>query len=105
MDIPPSHTESVLQVNTGTYTTCALSDNRILACWGRNKDYICDLSSITSLKSKLVMIKQVSISNRHACVISGDEDMICWGWNKHGQLDLKIDQTVREAELVRDAGG
>jgi alpha-tubulin suppressor-like RCC1 family protein len=95
---------AVLHAETNEYFGCALYENNLVKCWGRNsyigrKDPTLDESRFTGdvaeeLGNNLptmdfgtdLTVNQISLGNKHACVILNNGRLKCWGEGDDGRL-------------------
>jgi alpha-tubulin suppressor-like RCC1 family protein len=90
--VPPG--ETVIQVATGSYSTCALTDAKKVYCWGYNAHgrlgkagadkhapQEIDLDNQVGLK-----FNKISMKHAHVCGLAEDKNVYCWGYNGYGGL-------------------
>lgn len=74
----------------GDYTTCAVSSQGELSCWGYNQFGQIDATAQNKLSPTPVGfvsgITQVAVGRDHVCAIRDDKSATCWGNNTYGQL-------------------
>eukprot|EP00971_Amphidinium_carterae_P135508 2684842-Amphidinium_carterae.2 len=90
-----------VRLNTGAYTTCAISPSGVLKCWGHGNEGSLgqgDSAPIgddpTDMGDNLPPVQlgigrscvDVSVGYFHACALLDDGNLKCWGDNHHGQL-------------------
>lgn len=98
-DLPLNSKPRVVQVSSGGDHTCAIFNDGMLYCWGKNDMGQLGIGSNTnqsapvSVMSKLpagAKAKQVSAGLMHTCAVvsvpSGSDQVYCWGKNDNGQL-------------------
>lgn len=92
--------KSIKSVFAGDITTCALTEDNKVFCWGSNwKGGLGDNVSLIAdnlppteiymggyLSGKTIKILYVSKINQMMCVIASDDKGYCWGDNSQGQL-------------------
>lgn len=81
----------VVQVAAGEATTCALRDDGVVLCWGRNTFGQTGLPLSASQPTPMPVptvsgAVEISMKHSHACAKQGDGVIRCWGTNTHGQL-------------------
>ena len=85
--------DTAVSVSSGSYHTCAITDDRSVKCWGDNwhgqlgdgstGDRISPTSVELPGNSSAVTLSSGSF---HTCVGLNDGSMFCWGYNAYGQL-------------------
>lgn len=77
-------------VDAGHQSTCALTDNGQLYCWG-DAWTVGSLSTtgtedllLPYLMSQTLRFQQVSVGFRHGCALTLDQQVYCWGNDQHG---------------------
>jgi alpha-tubulin suppressor-like RCC1 family protein len=84
--------EKLVQIEAGSFHTCALTEARHMRCWGRNnRGQLGDSSRDdklvpTSGHPTLVPLRQISAGHSHTCAIGGRGEVYCWGDNIFGEL-------------------
>ena len=68
-------------LSVGYEHACAVSDNDIIKCWGRN-----DFGE-TDVPAGLKNITEISLGMNNSCVIS-DGKVVCWGLRIEGNIDV-----------------
>lgn len=97
------------QVTAGDAHTCALTENSVAWCWGRNVDGQLGVgrSSPTArpdtVRSSSGTFRQLSAGGSHTCGIDPNGVAWCWGRNAEGQLGTGAVST-RSLVPVRVAG-
>ena len=119
----------VAQVDAGSYSTCAVTNDGYAYCWGYNRFGNLGNNSRTSsnVPVKVVdndgfvngQIAQISTGGTagysHTCAVTTGGDLYCWGRNNHGQLgnngvylpdgDTGYCRCIVAPDLVSDADG
>lgn len=88
--------KTVLKMDLGIASTCAVASDNNAYCWGANSYGGLGNASFTSSSSPVAVarsgalagktIKEVTTGEYHACAIASDDLPYCWGYNSHGQL-------------------
>jgi alpha-tubulin suppressor-like RCC1 family protein len=84
-------------VAAGFQNTCAIADDGVLFCWGRNdlgqlgNGKTTDSGSPTRVTTELTDWTLVApggtqLFGQHTCAVSASEGVFCWGANDYGQL-------------------
>ena len=82
----------VRSVSVGGSSTCALTEEGTVLCWGRNSS---GQLGDTTRKNRTRPVEvdglgsgvaQISTGGEHACALTTAGDVSCWGRNKYGQL-------------------
>jgi alpha-tubulin suppressor-like RCC1 family protein len=80
-------------VSVGTSTTCAITPQGVLHCWGDNSWLAVSPSAIDvdtilqpSPVPQLPLVADVSCTESLCCAITQDRDLMCWGYNDEGNL-------------------
>ncbi|HTN51453.1 MAG TPA: hypothetical protein VML50_03545 [Anaeromyxobacter sp.] len=82
----------VLEVSAGGDSTCAVTDDRFLRCWGDNsRGQLGDGSNLPRFSPVLVRgltsnIRSVSVGVSSTCAVTLAGKSYCWGHNDQGQL-------------------
>ena len=81
------------QISSGTYHTCAILDNDLVKCWGRNNEGQLGTgggqSTYTPSSVNLgtgQTANSIDSGSRHVCVLLNNAEVRCWGRNNEGQL-------------------
>jgi uncharacterized protein YjdB len=80
------------QLSTYGFTTCGVTRDAKLYCWGSNTAFALGIGSRASQSAVPVQVaagqrfKQVSVSGTHSCALTTDGRAFCWGPNSSGQL-------------------
>jgi alpha-tubulin suppressor-like RCC1 family protein len=80
------------QLSTYGNTTCGVTREGALYCWGSNAAYALGAASNVSQSPTPVPVvatqrfKQVAVSGTHSCALTTDGRAYCWGPNSSGQL-------------------
>jgi alpha-tubulin suppressor-like RCC1 family protein len=97
------------QVRAGGQTACAITNARLVFCWGSNSRGQLGIGTTTDsrvpVKVQLPALEWavLTVGNEHACVVATDGRSRCWGFNLFGTLG---DGTDTERHLpVPVAGG
>jgi hypothetical protein len=84
-------------VAAGGQHTCAIADDRTLACWGSNTN------GQATVSSSLGTVLGVAAGAAHTCVIRSDSTVTCWGASSAQQLLLPFGLgTVKEIAAKGD---
>lgn len=80
---------NVIQVSTGTTTSCAVTNDGKAYCWGHNIEWsIGDGTQLNSYSPKRVKtsentylenVKKIQVGAQHTCALDGAGDIYCWG--------------------------
>ena len=83
----------VNSISAGKDHTCAIRDDDVPVCWGRNDlGQLGNGSRVDSFVPSEVSwegrlgVKAISVGYDHACAILEDGSVSCWGYNSSGQL-------------------
>lgn len=92
-------TSGASQVYAAGSTTCALTTEESVKCWGAyweddsNTDLIIVPTVVSEGESSVV---QFAIGADHHCMIKKDNQLRCWGGNEHGQVGIgSLSDTVK----------
>lgn len=94
--------------NTTRISTCAVTSNGGVKCWGSNADgQLGDGTTITSsvpvdVKDLTSFAVSVHIGNRHACASMTSGEVACWGWNASGQIGNGTQISALRPVLVKN---
>lgn len=82
---------SFVDVAAGAYHACALAEDGIAWCWGRNDAGQLGDGSMSDRSARLAVsgghrFTRLAAGARHTCGIATDGGAWCWGSNAHGQL-------------------
>lgn len=89
-DAPCEGKDIPVSVSAGYDSTCAITPNGTVKCWGSNT--YGQLGSSVDGYSKLAVTvpglcaSQIELGNWHACAIDLGGQVLCWGYNEQGQL-------------------
>ena len=85
--------KKAISLSAGDIHTCALLEDKSLACWGSNLNgRLGDGSTQNSHTPVTVKLPperkaaSVSVGDNHSCAILDDDTISCWGENMNGQL-------------------
>ena len=106
------------KLDAGDATTCAITDNGDLKCWGYdNWGMLGDGGSTNTAGSQLNAppataidlgtgrtAVEVSASERHVCAILDNGSLKCWGNGAEGQLGIGTNPTVQNTPAWVDLG-
>ncbi|HEX8362324.1 MAG TPA: hypothetical protein VF613_19555, partial [Longimicrobium sp.] len=78
-------------VDVGSYTSCGLTGDGVVYCWGKNgAGQLGRGDTVSSPRprplSGNLRFTQISVGDEHACGIASGGGTYCWGKNEHGQL-------------------
>ncbi len=98
--------DSVTQVSTGMWHTCAIYDQGNLFCWGRNYYGQLGFSTEGSQNTPRPVTPeaewaQVSAGEYHTCAVKVDGTLWCWGANGGGRLG--DGSTTQKAEPTQES--
>jgi alpha-tubulin suppressor-like RCC1 family protein len=84
-------TKDVVKLAAGEASTCALSSDGGVRCWGQNGEGELGLGSRSSDErptkvSALSSIESMCIASAHGCALTKQSKILCWGANASGQL-------------------
>lgn len=91
----PSLMRDAIEVDARANTTCAVTLDGSVWCWGSiptvitapdGTPSVVRTVSTTPVQVPLTDARHVSVGNAHACVVRGDTSVWCWGDNSRGQL-------------------
>ena len=79
------------QLAAGQQFTCAILEDRGVACWGDNRNgQLGDGSTSFSTTPKTIAgfgdVAQIAAGRKHTCAVTLDGALYCWGRNEEGQL-------------------
>ncbi len=77
--------ETYSEVSVGNSTSCGLTTQGILKCWGA-KFVIYGYNYSPTVVDSGVAYKSVSVGNSHICAITTGNVLKCWGNNFYGQI-------------------
>ena len=93
-------------ISAGGEHTCAIHDNGVLKCWGRNNyGQLGDGTYNTIVTPKQILasrVKSVSAGRDYTCAVLNTGAVQCWGRNLHGQLGDNSKNTRRVPVQVVD---
>lgn len=95
-------TSGMFSITAGGNHTCALTNEGVAKCWGRNgfgqlgDGTKQDRFAPGDVSGLLNEVKSISAGEIHTCVLSNDNNLKCWGNNEMGQLGdgTKTNSTV-----------
>jgi alpha-tubulin suppressor-like RCC1 family protein len=78
-------------VTVGSFSACALLEDRTVKCWGSNSDGqlgngTSTSSAIPTLVSSISNVTSLSLRTSHACAVLSEGTVKCWGYGYSGQL-------------------
>ena len=84
----------VIALTAGNFHTCALKNNGVVQCWGRNEfgelgDTTTSWHSVPTAVYGLGVNSGVTAliaRGEHTCALKNDDAVLCWGYNVEGQL-------------------
>ncbi len=83
-------TSTVMAIDVGVYTPCAVLADTTLMCWGYNGDGQAGQSAANVLTPttvpNLTGVVQASPGYYHSCAVLSDTTVKCWGRNTYGAL-------------------
>ena len=83
-------TSTVISIDAGIYTPCAVLADTSLMCWGYNGQGQAGVSGTPVLTPTAVPnmtgVSQVSTGYYHSCAVLSDTTVKCWGRNAYGAL-------------------
>jgi len=106
--------KTLKSIETGWYTTCGLSTENLVYCWGDATDgklgnpsivnpYIPNpITTSGDLNGKTVA--SLTMGDFNACVITTENKAYCWGQNNNGQLGTGNQTAVTSPTLVHTDG-
>jgi alpha-tubulin suppressor-like RCC1 family protein len=112
----------VKQIAVGSTHTCALLEDGILRCWGRNGSgelgfgtFIVNNLNVfifgddagetpNTIAVPITDAIQISLGATHTCVITTGKKVRCWGNNADGQLGYGNTNNIGDNELLETAG-
>jgi alpha-tubulin suppressor-like RCC1 family protein len=89
-DAPCAGQDIPVSVSAGYDSTCGITANGTVKCWGSNT--YGQLGSGVDGYSKLAVTvpglcaRQIELGDWHACAIDLEGKVVCWGYNEQGQL-------------------
>lgn len=107
----------VVQIETGTTSTCALLETGTVWCWGGNDfgqlgsgQNVLPFSKSpiqvqTSAGEALQNVQQIGSGSSSTCAIDANRDMWCWGRNETGQLQTGNNTNRNTATKVAFGAG
>lgn len=89
--------KTILDIQAGNGTTCALASDYQVYCWGFDLDgQLGDGGTNTNQSTPVAVdtsgalsgktVRSVSLFNAHTCVIASDDQAYCWGINNNSNL-------------------
>lgn len=83
--------EDTRQLAAGQQFTCAILQDRGVACWGDNRNgQLGDGTTTFSTVPKTIVgfgdVAQIAAGRKHTCAVTLDGALYCWGRNEEGQL-------------------
>jgi len=104
----PGFAGVTVDVETGGFVTCAVTDAGGLSCWGSNYAGQLGNGTTTSSSSPLPVaglsgMVQVSVGEMHTCAVRDDHALFCWGRNTNGQLgDGTMNDKLSPVQVATD---
>lgn len=101
----------VVDVAVGSEHGCALTDQGVVKCWGRNTyGEVGDGTTQIRLEPVRVVglpkgVKDISAGNGSTCVITASDTVKCWGDNEQGQLGTDAVTASPSPVLVEGVSG
>lgn len=96
----PQETENnipgIIQLSSGWFHTCALTDSGYITCWGKNYEGALGNSStvsrglaanVTGISGKKE-VRLLAAGGRSACAVIASGQLYCWGKNDYGQAGI-----------------
>lgn len=99
----------VVSLSVGYRSSCAITNDGIVKCWGLNNYGQLGNNSTTNSSvpvdvAGLGRAKAVSVGASHACVILADDSVSCWGENSYGQLGIGSTTRSLAVQAVQGLG-
>jgi len=86
---------SAVSISSGSDSSCLITNNSSLMCWGSNTYGQLGLDSTTQQTTPQFVdlgtgrtAVSVSLGHYHTCAILDDASLKCWGYNGYGQLGI-----------------
>jgi alpha-tubulin suppressor-like RCC1 family protein len=81
----------VIKLAAGEASTCALSEDGSVRCWGANGEGELGLGTRSpderpAAVSSLSNVREICLASAHGCALTKDSKVLCWGSNAYGQL-------------------
>lgn len=92
----PAVNVKFVQITTGEWHTCGLTDAGEIKCWGDNyfgqlgNGNTADQPSFVDVTGLSATPIQVKAGYRHTCVLLQSKRAVCWGRNYEGQLGIGV---------------
>lgn len=79
-----SPSEPMMQISAGGYTTCGVTIEGRVRCWGGSAELLRAVATATASDSRMYL--QVSVGEHHVCGVTADGELRCFGDNDHKEL-------------------
>ncbi len=100
----------IVQINAGTYHTCAITTGAELLCWGSNATSQLGNGELSSRTRPVAVpglsgISSIATGFRHSCALRANGELSCWGSNSYGQIgDGNQDTNANSPTEVASSG-
>jgi alpha-tubulin suppressor-like RCC1 family protein len=109
--VPVATTVRFVTIDAGFRTTCALSTDQRVYCWGNNvQGTVGLLTGYPDVREPVeiaggMRYESLSVGWQHACAVVVDGSTRCWGFNSGGQLgDATTERRFEPTPLETDPG-
>lgn len=100
-ELPYQVLDEVALIKSGLDTTCAITFDNELKCWG-HAPTIKEYTIWTTPQHVLDNVRDVSIGRGHICAITLSDQLYCTGNNVAGQVGHDITESIYEPQLIMD---